>query len=116
MSWDHAKEMVSSGMDIGSHTINHAILAHLSEEKQFEEVSNSKKIIEAKLGERIDSFAYPIGGINTYTATTIKALEKAGYIVGFNFVSGINKNVNKNQFEINRFGVDSNRLPIDHLY
>lgn len=116
MTWAHAKEMIAGGMNIGSHTVSHSILAYLSEEDQFKELSNSKKIIEDKMGEKIDSFAYPVGGANTYTAETKKALEKSGYIVGFNFVPGINKDIRNNRFEINRFSVDNNHLPIDHLH
>ena len=46
---------------IGAHTVNHPILAKVSEQAVRNELENSRAIIEAALGKRPEHFAYPVG-------------------------------------------------------
>jgi len=108
MSWDEIRDMRSAGMEIGSHSLSHTILAHLSEEEQFEELSKSKEIIEQELGETIPSVAYPVGESTTYTTVTEQLAERCGYQIGFSFNSGFNRELHNRRFDLRRMAVADN--------
>ncbi len=108
MNWDMLEEMVNSGMDICSHSCSHKILSHLPADEQFQEIVNSKKIIESKLGVKVDVFAYPEGGVRTYSKITLDLLQKANYQLAFNFIPGFNPNPCKNVYELKRMPVSDN--------
>jgi peptidoglycan/xylan/chitin deacetylase (PgdA/CDA1 family) len=58
---DQMKLMLSAGMEFGAHTMNHKKLNELSAEEAFYEISESRKQMEAQLGQEVISFAYPYG-------------------------------------------------------
>lgn len=47
-----------------SHTITHSYLTRLSAEEVDHELAESKRVIEALTGDRVDALAYPIGDYN----------------------------------------------------
>lgn len=98
LSWDDVRTMRKAGMSFGSHSVNHAYLPSLSLKDQLYEITESKKILEAKLGEKIDYFAYPVGGFN---AQIKDILKKSGYLAGFTTNRGVDK-LDKDVYEINR--------------
>jgi len=53
--------MAAAGMIIGSHTVNHARLAKLSEEEVLCELDTSKAMIEDNLGQVCNHFCSPFG-------------------------------------------------------
>lgn len=55
------KKLASAGMHIGAHTINHPILAKLTEGEALSEIEGSKTYLENLLGRSIAWFAYPNG-------------------------------------------------------
>jgi len=75
LSWAQLQEMTAAGMDIQAHTLSHPHLTSISSNEAFREISESKKIIEAKLGRPVVSLAYPFG---EYNAATIELLKRAG--------------------------------------
>ena len=76
MSWENIKELDKAGMDIESHTVTHANLTKVDEVKAREELENSKKTLEEKLGHSISMLAYPYYGNN---AAVQKLVADAGY-------------------------------------
>ena len=50
-----------AGMDIGSHTCDHAKLTELSLEKAWEQISQSKQELEQALATQVSHFCYPYG-------------------------------------------------------
>lgn len=76
LTWDEIKEMKNSGMVIGSHTLSHPHLKHLSDDVLRHEIFDSKKVLEGKLGITIDDFATPYGYSDDRVA---KLVEAAGY-------------------------------------
>jgi len=78
MGWEEIAEMLSSGLvAIGSHTKVHFWL--LGSDPRFlkDEVAGSKKILEEKLGKRVNAFCYPMG---SFDEGSKKAVEDAGYL------------------------------------
>ncbi len=78
VTWDEVKEMSDSGIvTIGSHTRTHFWLLGSDEHFLKNEVEESKKILEEKLGRKVNSFCYPMGA---FDAKSKKAVEAAGYM------------------------------------
>lgn len=79
MSWDELEEMRDVGFQIASHTHSHSELSQLSEEDIHYELSNSKKLLEKKLGIKVSTFAYPEENPTSNVSITAKNL---GYTFG----------------------------------
>ncbi len=63
MSWDHIIEISKDEIcTIGGHTKNHLVLSKLRESEVIEEIVDANKIIESKIGKKVEHFAYPFGG------------------------------------------------------
>lgn len=107
LSWEEAREMQAAGMAFGSHTHTHEILSKLSNEKQMEELKTSREIMERELGQPIRTLAYPVGAPSTFSASTMDAAERAGYVAAFSFFGGINTPGRMERFNIRRVGVAS---------
>ncbi len=76
MTWDQARDLVSKGMWIGSHSLSHPLLARLSRLSAQYQITESKSILEAQLGISITTFAYPFGSLG---ASVERATVAAGY-------------------------------------
>lgn len=79
------KRLYSEGWTIGCHSATHADFKNLSEEKIKEEIINSKKTLEEKLGFKIEYFAYPKG---FFDGKIICAARSAGYKAAFSILAG----------------------------
>lgn len=69
-------EMAQSGMEIGSHTLNHADLSKVSAASKKNEIVDSKKQLEDLLSLSVKSFAYPYG---QYDNSSLEYVQQAGY-------------------------------------
>lgn len=104
-SWDEAAEMERAGMEMGSHTHTHRILASLSEPEQKEECKRSHDIlVERKL--KADCLAYPVGHHDSFSDVTIRAAREAGYRFAFSNFGGINSRDDMDPFSVRRLGMD----------
>ena len=83
LTWDGVRALSAAGMEIGSHSVDHARLADLSDEKVREELVESKRALEAQLHAPVDLLAYPY---NSVRRRVRDAAEKAGYRIA---VSGV---------------------------
>jgi len=62
MTWDDARELQARGVELGGHTVNHAILSRLERDEQEREVGRGRASLERELGSDATlSFAYPFG-------------------------------------------------------
>jgi peptidoglycan/xylan/chitin deacetylase (PgdA/CDA1 family) len=68
---------LSRRFEVGSHTLNHAPLKFLSDEKASHEISEGKQSMEEVLGEAVVSFCYPRGKFNGTTPILVK---NAGFL------------------------------------
>lgn len=98
MKSNDLKEMSDNGIDIESHTTNHAKLDKLSYEEQVKNLNESKNRIEGICDKAVRFIAYPYGYFNK---DTVKASQAAGYIMAFT-TSGKWANVNKGVYAVNR--------------
>jgi len=74
------RELGRGGLvEIGAHTIDHPSLAFISPDDQRREIAGSKAAIEHILDQPVQSFAYPFGSREDYTATTVEIVREAGF-------------------------------------
>lgn len=68
-----------AGMEIGAHTINHPILARVSDHESRAEIEGSIHRLHELLGRSISSFAYPNGRPHTdYGSRDVENVRRAG--------------------------------------
>jgi peptidoglycan/xylan/chitin deacetylase (PgdA/CDA1 family) len=75
-TWEQLGEMARDGIAIGSHTTNHAYLPLVPETRLGEELVESKRLIEERLGLAVSSISYPVGG---FTPAIQAVVQQAGY-------------------------------------
>lgn len=80
LTFREVKYLHFQGWTIGCHSATHANFKRLTKKQLEEEIVGSKKMLEEKLGFRIDYFAYPKG---IYNKQIIDAVKKAGYKAAF---------------------------------
>jgi peptidoglycan/xylan/chitin deacetylase (PgdA/CDA1 family) len=88
MNWDMLREMSSHGMTIGGHTVNHAVLSRMPKEHQRKEIAGCAARIEKEVGRRMDYFAYPVGGRDSFNADTQACLRELGVRYAFSYYGG----------------------------
>jgi len=69
MTWSEIAGALEAGVEIGAHTRNHPDLTTLSAAAMEDEIGGSVRRIEAELGRRPGSFAYPYGAVNAAAAS-----------------------------------------------
>lgn len=77
MSWEELQTLVDNNYEIGSHTVIHYNLTSVDDEVLQNELVESKKILEDKLGITVTTLAYPHYAENE---TVRAAVLDAGYI------------------------------------
>lgn len=78
MNWDQIVQLNQTGrVHFLAHSQNHSDLTHLTAAQLTTEITESKKILEQKLGAPVNFMAYPYGTVNN---TVIEAVKKAGYL------------------------------------
>lgn len=76
LHWDSVREMAAAGIEFGSHTVTHAMLTQISEEKMRREVADSRAHIEDELGRPAEMLSYPNGEMNDRVR---EAVIQSGY-------------------------------------
>ena len=69
-------ELDRMGMEIGSHTVNHAVLTELSDIHARGELLESRTTLEDLLGKPVPAFCFPKGRFNSWTC---RLAREAGY-------------------------------------
>lgn len=110
LSWDQLKKLVFLGMEIGSHGLTHKLLTELDREALNHELTESKRVLEERLGISIQSIAAP-GGF--WNSTVAEAAQQAGYDAFWVSTMGMNGK-ETNPFALRRVVVRS-PLEIDRI-
>jgi peptidoglycan/xylan/chitin deacetylase (PgdA/CDA1 family) len=77
------RQLAAAGMSIGAHSLSHPILARASEELAWQEISESRNVLEKALGQRVWAFGYPFGTAATVTGRDLRLAEQAGFRCAF---------------------------------
>jgi peptidoglycan/xylan/chitin deacetylase (PgdA/CDA1 family) len=76
LGWRELRAIAESGVDIGSHTVDHPHLPSLDDGALRRQLIGSKRRIEAELDRRCSSLAYPYG---EHDKRVRAAVQDAGY-------------------------------------
>jgi peptidoglycan/xylan/chitin deacetylase (PgdA/CDA1 family) len=101
LSWDQMREMAQAGFEFGSHTVNHPDLTRIPVRFVRYELEKSKRVLEERLGQRIDFLSYPFGRYNPYVQ---EEAQRAGYRAAFTMCSPWREK-GRHHFSLSRSGV-----------
>lgn len=76
MTRDQINQWINSGMEIGSHTLNHVRLKEVDESTAEREIIDSKNQLEQIFGTSVNHFCYPFWSFSDHSVMTV---QKAGY-------------------------------------
>lgn len=79
MTWRELADLAASGVEIGSHSVTHSDFGVLSPERCEQELEESRRIIQDRLGFTPEAFAIPLGQSGNWSAAAARAARKAGY-------------------------------------
>jgi peptidoglycan/xylan/chitin deacetylase (PgdA/CDA1 family) len=80
MSAAQLRKLAAGGLiEIGAHTMTHSRLSALAPEDQYAEIRESKTRLEEIIGAPVTNFSYPFGGRLDVSASTVDAVERAGF-------------------------------------
>lgn len=87
MAWWQVRELDKSGLvEFASHTVSHNNLAGLSAAQRWNELTQSKALIEQQLGHPCTSIVYPSGSFN---GAVVADASRAGYQIAFTTQSAV---------------------------
>ncbi len=89
MTWDQVHQLLQEGFTIGSHTMHHRYLPLESRERIQQELVESKRLLEQRLGRPIDWLSYPVGGFTP-------AIQAQAKIAGYRAACTTNRAMSKN--------------------
>ncbi|BDG08190.1 polysaccharide deacetylase family protein [Anaeromyxobacter paludicola] len=76
MGWPEARALEAAGVELGGHTVSHAVLANLPPARARAEIEGSFRDLAERLGHRPRHFAYPNG---YHTPAVRRMVAEAGY-------------------------------------
>ena len=88
ISWEQAREMDASGVQIASHSATHPILTNVNDAHLQTELCESKTRIETMLNRNVDLFCYPNG---SYDQRISICVRNAGYRGAVTVDDGLNE-------------------------
>lgn len=105
LGWEEFDALHASGVfEIGAHSLTHGVLPQMTESHEKNEIVQSKKILENRLEQPVEFFAYPYG---EYKQRTIEITKKAGYLGAVTTHYGT-VHMEKNPFELTRVRLTNN--------
>lgn len=104
MTPDMVADLFDRGFDIGGHTVNHPILAELTDDRAAEEIEGSLNWLKNITGHRPFSFAYPNGkpGID-FNERHARMVANAGCGAAFSTTWGVGT-FTSSKYDIPRIG------------
>ena len=107
MSWAQVRALSDAGIEIGSHSVTHPVLANVADDMQLaRELVDSKAAIETHTGRSVVSLAYPVGGPGAYSDHVVDVARQAGYRFGFTYEPGVIDPQHMDNFRLRRLAVE----------
>jgi peptidoglycan/xylan/chitin deacetylase (PgdA/CDA1 family) len=90
MSWDELNKLAADPLvTIGAHTVNHVMLAKVSEKVARSEMEMSRSVIEAALGVRPEHLSYPVGDPTSAGPREFRIAAELGFKTGVTTRPGV---------------------------
>lgn len=91
MNWDEVRRLAKDDLfTIGAHTVTHPILSRISHDQAMVEIMECKQLLQDKVEQSIDLFAYPNGGKEDVNDEVVSIVKKSGYKAAFTTIPGLN--------------------------
>jgi len=78
MSWAQIRELAAQGLSFGSHSMTHPALISLTDTELAYELAESKRSIEAEIGQDVRFFCYPYGCFDERTRRAVTSYYSGG--------------------------------------
>lgn len=85
LTWEQARAMAAEGIELGAHTLSHAMLPELDPAALAHEIEGSRDLIAERTGLRPTSFCYPRG---RFDARVKQAVRDAGFALACTTLPG----------------------------
>ncbi len=79
ISYDELKTRELKNLYLGNHTHRHFILATLTKDEQWEEITTTERLLQGLGAERSRVFSIPFGGPTSYNTDTLEIVSELGY-------------------------------------
>ncbi len=79
LDWEELRELAGAGIDVGGHSVNHAVLPNLPLVEARREIAGCREAIAERLGRPPRHFAYPNG---YHSPSVRRAVREAGFETG----------------------------------
>lgn len=90
MTWEQLRGLAQKGHIVGSHTMTHPNLAFVDIAAARWELVESKRRLEAQLGQTVDHFSYPCPALSpNWSEATTEEIRRAGYQTAVTTGSGL---------------------------
>lgn len=100
-----------AGMEVGSHTTKHHILARLPSRERVDDLTTSKRFLEKLIHADVDLLAYPNGRSMDWDQDTISDAKASGFRAAVTTIEGINR-PHEDLFRIKRISIGNDSLPV----
>ncbi|MEI6688904.1 MAG: polysaccharide deacetylase family protein [Thermoleophilia bacterium] len=85
LTWSQLRVLEQRGWDIGSHTVSHTEIPHMTPEAAMKTLRQSRFTLERHLGHPVQWFCYPAGSVDQKAVEEVKS---AGYVLATTTKSG----------------------------
>lgn len=106
MTFEELAELAADGHEIGSHSMTHCMMTECADRALNFEVAESRRVLQARLGQPVDTFCYPNGNADARTA---HAVAQAGYLRAVTTNWGCNGQ-EADQFQLRRYDMVAKRV------
>lgn len=105
LTWDQILAMAENKIEFAPHTTSHPILTRMPLKQAEEEISESYRLLQKRLGNPLPIFAYPNGQAGDFSDETAAILERQGFQAALTTIPGT-VNQMSNPFTLPRFSLD----------
>jgi len=106
MTFEELAELAADGHEIGSHSMTHCLMPECDNRALTYEVTESRHVLQDRIGKPIETFCYPNGNSDARTA---HAVEQAGYLRAVTTSWGSNGQ-ETDRFQLRRYDMTARRV------
>lgn len=108
MDWPQIRALRRAGMDVQSHSHQHAVLNTMSPAEVTRDLDCSRRLLSDALGEEIHAVAYPVG--YPLEGAHREAVRAAGFEIGFTNNTGVCVTSRLDPFNVHRVAMDRGQV------
>lgn len=90
LDWAEAKQLHAAGIEIGAHTVHHAILSRIDDDAACAEITQSRDAIADAVAPA-RHFAYPNGHAQDFGERDVALVRAAGFATAVTTIEGVNR-------------------------